>query len=126
MRSCFLSKLLYQTYNGYALGQFKKMEQDLRARGQIKMKHAMHLVRLLLSGIHALDNGDILVDVGTYRERLLAIRNGETPWDEVNAWRLELHKQFEAAYTRTRLPERPDYAAANAFLIKARRSMVDK
>ena len=125
MRSRFLSRLVYQTYNGYALGQFKKMEQDLRARGQIKMKHAMHLVRLLLSGIHTLEHGEIPVDAGVYRERLLAIRHGETPWDEVNAWRLALHKQFEDAYTRTRLPERPDYAAANAFLIKARRGMVD-
>ncbi|MDR0362148.1 MAG: nucleotidyltransferase domain-containing protein [Planctomycetota bacterium] len=50
MRSIFLSRLIYQTYNGYALGQFKKMEQDLRTRGEIKMKHAMHLLRLLLSG----------------------------------------------------------------------------
>lgn len=125
MRACFLSRLVYQTYNGYALGQFKKMEQDLRARGQIKMKHAMHLVRLLLSGIHALEHGEIPVGAGTHRERLLAIRHGETPWEEVNAWRLELHKLFEGAYTRTRLPERPDYAAANAFLVRARRSMVD-
>lgn len=125
IRSCFLSRLVYQTYNGYALGQFKKMEQDLRARGQIKMKHAMHLMRLLLSGIHALEHGEIPVDAGAHRDRLLAKRQGETPWEEVNAWRLELHKQFENAYTRTTLPERPDYAAANAFLIKARRSMVD-
>lgn len=125
MRSCFLSRLVYQTYNGYALSQFKKMEQDLRARGQIKRKHAMHLMRLLLSGIYALKHGEIPVDVGVHRDRLLAIRYGETSWDDVNAWRLELHKQFEDAYTRTTLPERPDYAAANAFLIKARRSMVD-
>lgn len=124
MRSIFLSRLIYQTYNGYALGQFKKMEQDLRARGEIKMKHAMHLLRLLLSGIHALAHGEVPVDVGRYRERLLAIRHGKTPWEAVDAWRLELHKRFEEAFTATRLPERPDYAAANAFLIRARRSMV--
>lgn len=125
MRPCFLSRLVYQTYNGYALGQFKKMEQDLRAHGRIKMKHAMYLLRLLLSGIHALRHGEIPVDAGAHRDRLLAVRHGETPWEEVNAWRLELHKRFEEAYTATKLPERPDYAAANAFLVKARRSMVD-
>src|SRR3989454_1394671 len=32
------------------MSQFKKLEQDLRARGEIKWKHAMHLMRLLLSG----------------------------------------------------------------------------
>jgi predicted nucleotidyltransferase len=44
-RKVFLSKLIYQTYNGYVMSQFKKLEQDLRARGDIKWKHAMHLMR---------------------------------------------------------------------------------
>ena len=51
MRSIFLSRLIYQTYNGYVMSQFRKIEQDLRAKGAIKWKHAMHLVRLLLSGV---------------------------------------------------------------------------
>lgn len=125
MRSIFLSKLIYQTYNGYAIGQFKKMEQDLRANGSIKLKHAMHLIRLLLSGIQALCEETIPVDAGEFREQLLKIRHGEMAWEEVNAWRLRLHSEFEVAFEKTALPERPDYAAANAFLIKARRSMVD-
>ena len=50
-RQRFLSKLIYQTYNGYVMSQFKKLEQDLRARGEIKWKRAMHLMRPLLSGI---------------------------------------------------------------------------
>ena len=29
MRASFLSKLVYTTYNGYVLSQFKRMEQDL-------------------------------------------------------------------------------------------------
>lgn len=125
IRDCFLSKLIFQTYNGYAIGQFKKMEQDLRSRGQIKWKHAMHLIRLLLSGIRALREGAIPVDVGEYRERLLAIRHGETPWEEVNGWRLRLHTEFEEAFKVTNLPERPDYEKANAYLIKARLAMVE-
>ena len=43
------------------------------------------------------------------------------PWDEVEAWRLELHRQFDEAAESTKLPERPDYERANAFLVKARR-----
>ncbi len=125
MRAIFLSKLIYQTYNGYVLSQFRRMEQDLRTSGAIKQKHAMHLIRLLLSGITALREGTIAVDVGAYRERLLAIRRGELPWEAVNEWRLALHREFDAAYSASRLPERPDFARANAFLIAARRSMVD-
>ena len=64
-RSMFLSKLIYNTYNGYALSQFKKMEQDLRNRGAIKWKHAMHLVRLLLAGIKSLREKTIVVDSRT-------------------------------------------------------------
>jgi uncharacterized protein len=50
MRSIFLSRMVYQTYNGYVLSQFKKMQADLRLHGQVKWKHVMHLIRLLLSG----------------------------------------------------------------------------
>jgi uncharacterized protein len=124
MQDAFLSKLIYQTYNGYVLSQFKKMEADLRSKGAIKQKHAMHLIRLLLAGATALREGVILVRVTEHRERLLAIKRGELPWEEVNAWRLELHRAFDAAFAATRLPERPDYDRVNAFLLHARRSMV--
>ncbi len=124
MRSVFLSKLVYQTYNGYVLSQFKKLEQDLRTRGAIKWKHAMHLIRLLLSGITILREHTVPVRVDAYRERLLAIRRGELSWAGVDSWRLELHRAFDAAFATTTLPERPDVDRANAFLVKARRSMI--
>lgn len=122
MRDIFLSKLIYQTYNGYVMSQFKKLQKHIENKGTIKWKHAMHLIRLLLSGITALEHRVILVDVGEYREELLAIRNGEVPWEDVNGRRLELHKTFDAAFQKTALPDRPDYERANAYLVKARRS----
>ena len=124
MKSVFLSRLLYQTYNGYVMSQFKKLERDLRQHQALKWKHVMHLIRLLLSGITALKEGAIPVRVEKDRDRLLAIRRGEVEWAAVNEWRLSLHKEFEQAYAGTALPERPDYERANAFLLKARRSMV--
>jgi uncharacterized protein len=126
MRGLFLTKLVYQTYNGYVLSQFKKLETDIRNHGTIKWKHAMHLVRLLLSGITILREGRVPVQVTEHRERLLTIRDGRMPWDEVNAWRLDLHRQFDAAFARTTLPQRPDYAVVNDYLVRARRSMVQR
>ena len=123
-REMFLSKLVYQTYNGYVMSQFKKLEQDLRARGELKWKHAMHLIRLLLSGVTVLQAGFVPVRVDEHRDELLAIRRGELRWEEVNARRLSLHKEFDAALAITKLPERPDYERANAFLLQARREMV--
>lgn len=120
MREAFLSKLVYQTYNGYVLSQFKKMQADLRNQGQVKWKHVMHLLRLLKSGIHVLNQGEVCVAVGTDRDHLIDIRNGKIPWESTEAWRLQLHREFELAFASTCLPERPDYDRANAFLVKAR------
>ncbi len=124
MRSAFLSRLVYQTYNGYVISQFKKLERHVRERGSVKWKHAMHLIRLLLSGVTVLREGHVPVRVEAHRDRLMAIRNGEVPWEEVDAWRLSLHADFDAAFSRTRLPERPDYERVNGLLVRARMSMV--
>jgi hypothetical protein len=124
MRESFLSKMIYQTYNGYVMSQFKKLQADLRNKGEVKWKHVMHLIRLLLSGIGALRDGVVPVDVGSHRPQLLAIRNGQMPWDDVEKWRLSLHRELDAAFIATKLPDRPDYDRANALLLKARRLMV--
>lgn len=125
MRDAFLSRLVYQTYNGYVMSQFKRMQSDLRNQGQVKPKHVMHLIRLLLSGIHVLREGFVRVEVGEFRAQLLAIKNGDMPLDAVESWRRELHKEFDSALEETHLPERPDYERANEFLVKARRLAVE-
>ncbi len=121
LRRAFLSRLVYQTYNGYVLSQWKKVQADLRGRGVPRPKHVMHLLRLLLAGIELLRSGDLPVHVGDHRDSLLAVRRGELPMPEVDAWRRRLHQEFDAALAATPLPERPDYAAADAFLRRARR-----
>ena len=124
LRQHFLSQMIFQTFNGYAMSQFKKIEQDLRNHGEVRWKHAMHLLRLLLTGAATLREGRVPVRVEAHRDRLLAVKRGEMPWTEVEAWRKDLHRDFERALAETKLPERPDYEAANRFLIKARREMV--
>ena len=113
LREAFLSQMIFQTFNGYAMSQFKKIEQDLRNSGQIKWKHAMHLLRLLLTGAATLREGRLPVRVESHRDRLLAVKRGELPWAEVDAWRKELHRDIERALAESKLPERPDYEAAN-------------
>lgn len=121
-REMFLSKLVYQTYNGYVMSQFRKLKKDIKNHGQIRWKHAMHLIRLLQAGIGVLRDGVIQVHVGDQREALMTIRHGDMPWDEIDRWRIQLHKEFDEAYEQTSLPERPDYERVNEFLVKARRS----
>lgn len=123
LREQFLSQMVFQTFNGYAMSQFKKIEQDLRNSGEIKWKHAMHLLRLLLTGAATLREGRVPVRVETHRDRLLAIKRGEVPWLALDDWRKELHREFERALGQTKLSERPNYEAANRFLVKARREL---
>lgn len=126
LREQFLSQMIFQTFNGYAMSQFKKIEQDRRVRGEVRWKHAMHLLRLLITGAATLREGCVPVRVEKHRERLLAVKRGEVPWSEVDAWRLELHREFDRALVETKLPERPDYEAANRFLIRARRQRAEE
>lgn len=60
----------------------------------------------------------------------MKVRRTEVSWAEISGrvqtpWRKELHRDFERGLAETRLPERPDYDAANRFLIKARREMMN-
>jgi uncharacterized protein len=126
LREGFVSKVVYQTFNGYVMSQFKKMQADIRNPGQVKWKHVMHLIRLLMSGIHALTEGHIQVRVEEHRDQLLAIKRGELSWEETEKWRKHLHEQFEMAFQKTKLPDRPDYHTANAFLVKARRAALSE
>ena len=113
---------LHQTFSAYARSQFQKIDQDLRNHGEVRWKHVMHLMRLLLSGVTVLREGYVPVRVERYRDELLAIRRGEMAWAEIDRWRLALHDEMDAALSATALPDEPDRARANAFLIRARRA----
>jgi Arc/MetJ-type ribon-helix-helix transcriptional regulator len=76
----------------------------------------------LLSGIVVLRDGFVPLRVDEYRDRLLAIRNGLVPWEQVEEWRLALHRELDDALAGTALPEHPDYDRANDFLLRARRA----
>jgi hypothetical protein len=121
LRGAFCSQLVYQTYNGYVLSQFKKLEADLRQRGEPRWKHVMHLLRLLLSARDLLRIGSLTLDVGPDRETLLAVRRGERDWDSVEQWRLQLHREVDDALDRTPLPALPDVARVTDWLYSVRR-----
>ncbi|MEK7675517.1 MAG: hypothetical protein AAB676_06765 [Verrucomicrobiota bacterium] len=67
----------------------------------------------LSTGTATLRDARVPVRIEAHRDRMLAVKRGERPWAEVDAWRKELHTDFERALAETKLPERPDYEAAN-------------
>lgn len=124
LRGLFLSKMIFQTYSGYVLSQFKKMKHAVERGEEFRPKHAMHLIRLLYSGIEAMRGHGILVEVGAYRAELLRIKQNSVPFDQIHMQAISLNATMQSEFERTRLPDRPDVAAVDRFLIEARRSRV--
>jgi predicted nucleotidyltransferase len=125
IRRVFLSKHVYKTYSGYVLSQFRRMSNAQAQKGTYETKHAMHLIRLLHSGIAALATGEIRVDVGDHRDELLNIRDGGLVFEEVRQRALKLDQQSQEAFEKTTLPDQPDFDRVDDFLIRARARMVD-
>ena len=124
MRNAFMSKHIYKTYSGYVLSQFRRMANAYKRTASYKAKHAMHLVRLLHSGITAITTGEIMVEVSRHRDCLLDIRSGKLTFEEVQQMALELDRRFQQAFETTSLPDQPDFKQVDAFLIRARKKMV--
>ncbi len=99
----------------YAGGQRRKLDADVRQYGQPRWKHAMHLLRLLASCRDLLRTGELRVDVGGDRDRLLAVRRGEVPWAEVESWMNRLQEEADLAHGASPLPAAPDHARVEDF-----------
>jgi predicted nucleotidyltransferase len=114
LRGAFLSRRAEETFSGYADAQFRRLDPAAP-----KWKQAMHMIRLLLSGLHLVLHGEPLVRVDAFRDRLLAVRRGEMPWAEVDAWRAALVAELTGA--RGVLPDAPDRGRVESFLVDVRR-----
>jgi len=121
-RHRFLSKRLIKTYGGYAASQLHKMNISGLQGKPIDWKNGMHLLRLLIAGYYALQEGFVLVRIedNDLRQTLLAIREGNVPLPDFTHLREDWVRRFDNAATHTQLPELPDFEFANTFLIKAR------
>ncbi|MFI9807124.1 DNA polymerase beta superfamily protein [Streptomyces sp. NPDC052301] len=122
LRGAFLSRQVYGSFSRYALGQRRKLDADVRTTGAPRWKHAMHLLRLLISARDLLRTGELRIEVGEERAALLAVKRGEVPWAEVEARMVRLAAQAEEALHRTPLPPEPDHARVADFLFRVRRA----
>ncbi|WP_240957977.1 DNA polymerase beta superfamily protein [Streptomyces barkulensis] len=124
LRGAFLSREAHRTFAGYAEGQHRRLRARLQSHGEIRWKQAMHLARLLLSCRDLLRTGELVLDAGPYRDRLLAVRRGEMSWPEVESWLVRLREEVDKAAAGTPLPAGPDRARVEDFLVRVRRAYV--
>lgn len=122
LRGAFLSTAVRDSFTGYALTQRRKLEADVRQYGAPRWKHAMHLLRLLISCRDLLRTGRLEIDMRAHREALLEVRRGELSWERYTAWAARLAAETERAAAGSPLPAGPDRARVEDFLIRVRRA----
>jgi hypothetical protein len=127
-----LSRRAGRGYLGYLHGQREQLvgtrkgkrvnrPELLEAHGY-DTKYAMHALRLGHQGIELLETGRVTLPLGEpERSAVMAVRRGELSFDEAMAEIEKVERRLEAALERTRLPDEPDRAAVDEFLVSAYR-----
>ena len=81
-------------------------------------KYAMHVVRLGRQGIELMTQGRLTLPMAEpARSRIMAIRRGEVPENEVIAEVTQVERELEAAIAASPLPAEPDREAVDAFIV---------
>lgn len=81
-------------------------------------KHAMHLIRLLITGMDILNGHGIITRRAAERDLLMDIRNGKYSYSEIFAMAEEYRGKFDEAAKHTELPDEPDSARIEAMQIE--------
>lgn len=135
LRSHFLSKKAKHTYLGYATQQLKQLRfyeqktreegarnrlSESRAQDELRLgydpKNAMHLVRLLRTGLDLLTTGELEVRRKDAAE-LLEIRKGKFKYEELMAYAADLEKQVKEAEKTSFLPDTPNVALIEPVVV---------
>lgn len=125
----FLSRQVADRFLGYMIAQREQMmglrgkkhtnRPELVAQYGYDTKFAYHMCRLGIQGIELLTTGRITLPMDPYwRDWLLRVRFGKIDRDVVLAQASELEATLRELRTTADLPEKPDYARANKWLIE--------
>ena len=113
-------------YVEYAQSQLKKMVKGsgLHSKGgSYNGKFGAHLVRLLHSGIHLAETGEVQVRIPPAQaESLMEIRAAKRSMQAVMEMSRPLLEELRRLSESNTFPERPDEEAFNDLVIRARRS----
>lgn len=107
------------------LNNYAKLNHRNRKKDENHLnKHAMHLIRLYLTGIDIFEGRGVI----TFRENdlplLKKIRAGEIPLNEVFKMADEYEEKIFSAYKNSRLPDLPDKEKFDKLLIEIYRKNI--
>lgn len=100
-----------KTYNKLNHRNRKKDDKHL-------YKHAMHLIRLLITGTDILNGKGIITRRTAEHELLMDIRNGRLTFSDIFELAEQKQKIFLQAAAGSQLPDKPDLARINQLLIQ--------
>ncbi|HLD90690.1 MAG TPA: nucleotidyltransferase domain-containing protein [Patescibacteria group bacterium] len=119
-KKLFISKEAYNSFVGYAYGQLKHMESNIKLgymgskrkelvnKYGFDPKNASHCIRLLRMGDEYLNSGELNIHREDFEE-LLEIKTGKWSLIQVKAEAERLFKKIECSFKHSKLPVKPDY-----------------
>jgi predicted nucleotidyltransferase len=93
---------------------------EMERKSGFDLKHGMHCIRLLRSGLEILRTGELIVDrkiAGDVNE-LKAILRGDFSYEQVMKMAADLMAEIQKVDEESRLPDRPDLEQINELCIK--------
>jgi uncharacterized protein len=103
-------------------GQMRVRRPELVARDGYDSKYAMHLCRLGYQGLEFVQTGRLTLPMSEpARSWLYALRQGGIPMPEMLARATEIEDALRAAIETSPLPEEPDEAAVEAWMLQTYR-----
>jgi len=97
---------------------YDKLNHRNRKKGDAYLfKHAMHLFRLLITGMDILNGHGIITKRSDEHDFLMDIRNGKFSYPEIFKMAEEYQVRFDEAAKNTKLPNEPDSARIEVMQI---------
>ncbi|MEA5507140.1 nucleotidyltransferase domain-containing protein [Halotia wernerae UHCC 0503] len=93
---------------------------EMERKSGFDLKHGMHCIRLLRSGLEILQQGQVIVDrrIAGDVDDLKAILKGEYSYEEVMKMAEDLVAKMEMVYEESTLPTRPDLEQINELCME--------
>jgi uncharacterized protein len=93
---------------------------EMERKSGFDLKHGMHCIRLLRSGLEILQKGEVTVDrrIAGDADDLKAILQGAYSYDQVMKMAEELVAKMETAYAQSTLPHKPDLEKINELCME--------
>jgi len=93
---------------------------EMERKSGFDLKHGMHCIRLLRSGLEILQRGEVIVDrrIAGDAEDLKAILRGDYSYEQVMKMADNLVAEMEKVYEESTLPDKPDLEQINQLCME--------